>query len=127
MRPTGGSPTHKLLHSRALMDIIEDQIGGPPLAALRALREAAEHLDVPIYLVGGSVRDLLLGRAIKDLDFAVEGDAPSLAGRLAAGLGGRLVVHRRFRTASVYFCSHRGGPGYLPSASVTPDQPPFPR
>ena len=89
------------------MDIIEDQIGGPPLAALRALREAGEHLDVPIYLVGGSVRDLLLGRPIKDLDFAVEGDAPSLAGRLAAGLGGRLVVHRRFHTASVYFCSHQ--------------------
>ena len=89
------------------MDVIEDRVAGAPLAALRALRQASQHLDLSIYLVGGSVRDLLLDRPIKDLDFAVEGDAPSLAGHLAHELGGRLVLHRRFRTASVYFGSER--------------------
>jgi tRNA nucleotidyltransferase (CCA-adding enzyme) len=89
------------------MDVIEDRVAGAPLAALRALRQANQHLDLSIYLVGGSVRDLLLERPIKDLDFAVEGDAPSLAGRLAQELGGRVVLHARFGTASVYFGDER--------------------
>lgn len=55
----------------------------------------------PVYLVGGPVRDALLGRPVKDLDFSVEGDAPALAHRLAADLGGRAVVHPRFGTATV--------------------------
>ena len=51
--------------------------------------------------MGGPVRDSLLGRPIKDLDFAVEGSAPALARRLAAELGGELVVHPRFNSATV--------------------------
>lgn len=41
-----------------------------------------------LYLVGGAVRDLLLGRRSPDLDFAVPGEATSLARRIANGLGG---------------------------------------
>jgi tRNA nucleotidyltransferase/poly(A) polymerase len=40
-----------------------------------------------IYLVGGAVRDLLLGRATKDFDFAVPGPAIPLARRVAQKLG----------------------------------------
>jgi tRNA nucleotidyltransferase (CCA-adding enzyme) len=42
-----------------------------------------------------------LGHPVKDLDFAVEGDAPALARRLAGQLGGQVIVHRRFGTATV--------------------------
>ena len=42
----------------------------------------------PVYLVGGSVRDLLLGRPSHDLDLAVPADAIGLARRLADALGG---------------------------------------
>jgi tRNA nucleotidyltransferase (CCA-adding enzyme) len=42
-----------------------------------------------------------MGMPIKDLDFALEGDAPSLAARLAEEMDGRLVVHPSFGTASV--------------------------
>ena len=42
-----------------------------------------------------------MGMPIKDLDFVLEGDAPSLAARLAEETDGRLVVHPTFGTASV--------------------------
>ena len=49
----------------------------------------------------GPVRDWLLGLPLKDLDFAVVGDAPALARVLAERVGGRAVVHQRFGTATV--------------------------
>ena len=50
-----------------------------------------ETLPGQVYLVGGSVRDLLLGRRPLDLDFAVAGNPSTFAQRLAAHTGGRLV------------------------------------
>lgn len=48
------------------------------------------------YLVGGAVRDMLLGLPHPDLDVAVEGDAAELARRL----GGATTEHERFATAT---------------------------
>ncbi len=54
--------------------------------------------DTPaVYLVGGAVRDLLLGGAPFDLDLVVEGDAAAFA----SSLGGELKVHDRFGTSTV--------------------------
>jgi tRNA nucleotidyltransferase (CCA-adding enzyme) len=47
------------------------------LAAIDQLRQIADR--VPAYLVGGVVRDLLLGREVADLDVAIEGAAEALA------------------------------------------------
>jgi putative nucleotidyltransferase with HDIG domain len=44
--------------------------------------------DIPVYLVGGCVRDELLGRPSYDLDVVVAGDGLGLARRLANRLGG---------------------------------------
>ncbi|MFH1169660.1 MAG: HD domain-containing protein [Chloroflexota bacterium] len=44
------------------------------------------------YLVGGFVRDALLGRETADIDIAVAADAPAVAARAAAALGGRYVL-----------------------------------
>ena len=65
-------------------------------------QRAAEHdTGNRIYLVGGFVRDLLLGVDNFDLDFVVEGDAVKTAERLCAALGGRMVTHRRFGTVNI--------------------------
>ncbi len=45
-----------------------------------------------VFLVGGSVRDLLLGRRPTDLDLAVTGEPLAYARRLATHIGGRLVA-----------------------------------
>jgi len=55
----------------------------------------------PVYLVGGAVRDLLVGQPSFDLDLAVEGDAREVAARLSERLGGEAVDHDRFGTATV--------------------------
>lgn len=54
---------------------------------------------VSLYLVGGAVRDLLLGRPNLDFDLVMEGDAPQLARRLARASGEKVTIHRRFGTA----------------------------
>jgi tRNA nucleotidyltransferase (CCA-adding enzyme) len=68
------------------------------LAAIGAL--AAES-GLPAYLVGGPVRDALLGRSSLDLDVTVVGEAGRLAERVAAHFRGRLTHHERFGTAVV--------------------------
>jgi tRNA nucleotidyltransferase (CCA-adding enzyme) len=55
----------------------------------------------PSFLVGGAVRDLLLGRDPVDIDVAVEGDAEAVAERLAKALEGEVTAHERFGTATV--------------------------
>ena len=50
-----------------------------------------------VYLVGGAVRDLLMGGAPSDLDLVVEGDATQIARRI----GENVVIHDRFGTSTV--------------------------
>ncbi len=54
-----------------------------------------------LYLVGGVVRDLLLGRTNLDLDLVVEGDAINLAQRLADTTEAKVTIHPRFQTANL--------------------------
>ena len=63
--------------------------------------EIASADGVPLYLVGGVVRDLILGRMSLDVDLVVVGDAPDLARKLASDVGGKIKIHRRFGTATV--------------------------
>lgn len=60
-----------------------------------------ERRGVSVYLVGGPVRDLLLGRPSSDIDLTVAGDALGYAEALAAHLRTRVTIHRRFRTATL--------------------------
>jgi tRNA nucleotidyltransferase (CCA-adding enzyme) len=73
------------------------------LSALRGMDRILPALDGPpaCFLVGGAVRDLLLGREPVDIDVAVEGDAEAVAALLAKALGGEVVAHERFGTATV--------------------------
>jgi tRNA nucleotidyltransferase (CCA-adding enzyme) len=71
----------------------------PVFEAVAALSEPYEG----VYLVGGTVRDILLGEPNFDVDIAVEGDAIALAQGLADALGGRIRAHRKFGTAVVLY------------------------
>ena len=80
------------------MDVLTAAPGGEiVLAAV-----AGEH---GVYVVGGAVRDALMGRPPRELDLVVEGDAVVVARRAAQRVNGALTVHDRFGTATV----HAGG------------------
>ena len=68
---------------------------------LKAIAETASGMDMPLHLVGGSVRDMLLGVPLKDLDIVVEGDTTLLASKVSGELGGEVLKHSRFGTATV--------------------------
>jgi tRNA nucleotidyltransferase (CCA-adding enzyme) len=70
----------------------------PVLDAVAAVAE-----DNGVYLVGGTVRDILLGEPGFDVDLAVEGDGPAFAQTLARELGGRAQPHDAFGTAVVEY------------------------
>jgi len=68
---------------------------------LRVAGKIGEGLGAPTYVVGGFVRDLLIGAVPPDVDLVVEGDGIAVARRLAEEIGGTVLVHRSFGTASI--------------------------
>ena len=65
------------------------------------IAQCALEIGVPAYVVGGFVRDRLLGRPSKDIDIVCVGDGIRLAQTLASKLNPspKIVVYRRFGTA----------------------------
>ena len=66
---------------------------------LQAISQIAQQRHLPIYFVGGLVRDLLLGKSSPDIDIVVEGYAPDLTQQLVTSYGGRHHLHAQFGTA----------------------------
>ncbi len=84
------------------------------LPLLRALSEFFAGRSVTAYLVGGSIRDALLGRRPVDVDLAVSGDAAALGRELAAATGGSFIslneAHAAARVALPEEWGGQGGP-----------------
>lgn len=72
-----------------------------PHPLIHAVGDIAQSEQRNIYLVGGYVRDLLLGHAGSDLDFTVEGSGVEFARAVAREFGTHAVVFERFGTAMV--------------------------
>lgn len=86
-------------HARNLKQQLEDSLPPARLKLLHLITAVAEEQHQAIYVVGGFVRDLILGQPGIDFDIVVEGDALNLARKLSERYGGRLVIHTRFGTA----------------------------
>src|SRR6185295_11664055 len=77
----------------------------PPASAelVRAVLRAADADGVSVLLVGGPVRDFLLGRPLVDVDLLIEDADPARAGALAASAAAdgaaKVTRHDRFGTA----------------------------
>jgi len=84
-----------------MVAMLRERLAKPVSARVERIAEVSRRYQIPVYLVGGIVRDLLLGRENRDLDLVVEGDGPHFARLLAEELGGRVRVHEAFLTAVV--------------------------
>jgi tRNA nucleotidyltransferase (CCA-adding enzyme) len=82
-----------------LSTVLKENLPTAKLALIKLISTKATENNLPIYLVGGLVRDILLKQTSQDLDFVVEGDAISLAHILADQYGGKVSSHRQFGTA----------------------------
>ncbi|GAV22324.1 CBS domain-containing protein [Carboxydothermus pertinax] len=98
---------HKTLYREGgfalnLKKLLEENIPPEGLELINTVGKTASLLGMRAFLVGGIVRDLLLGQKQKDLDFVVEGDALLLVKELGKNLPTlKLISHERFKTASI--------------------------
>ncbi len=74
---------------------------------IETVGKIADKLKVRAYIVGGPVRDKLLGRKDYDLDFVVEGNGIRFAQVLNKALKGELTIYRAFGTATISFNKKR--------------------
>jgi tRNA nucleotidyltransferase (CCA-adding enzyme) len=87
--------------SRNLTSSMKEKFPQEVFHTLKQAAEVAENLGFSAYLVGGTARDLLRGEANLDIDIVIEGDGIRFARALAELLGGRVKIHKYFKTASV--------------------------
>ena len=80
---------------------IERYLAPAQLDLLRRASDSASQHGVALYLVGGSVRDMLLGVRPADLDLVAEGATTEFASQLAMDVGGEVVARSQFQTSKL--------------------------
>jgi poly(A) polymerase len=73
------------------MEDVKSVIGPDASRLLAEIRRILSEKGVRAYIVGGFVRDVLLGRVTGDIDIALSGDALTIADKIARGLGAKCV------------------------------------
>lgn len=83
---------------------VKGKLNSLPDRVLSIIKETgliAEGMGIRVFLVGGMVRDLFLGRKNEDLDLVVDGDLEELVPVLAEKLSGDWSYNRQFKTANI--------------------------
>ncbi|MEG2172177.1 MAG: CBS domain-containing protein [Desulfovibrionaceae bacterium] len=89
--------------TRNVAKFMRDRLPKDTLGLLETAGRLASQQKVPVYAVGGFVRDLLLDCPNQDIDLVVEGNGIDYARLLAKELNGRVREHQEFLTAVVIF------------------------
>ena len=93
--------TERTSPGRNLASWLRERFPEKVYTVLKTAGETAETMGYNSYLVGGSVRDLLLGQENLDIDIVIEGDAIRFARELGGKLHAKVRSHHRFGTAHV--------------------------
>jgi len=87
--------------NREIEGLMNRHLTGQAVRILHDLGQVGDRLELPVYAVGGFVRDLLLGNDNMDMDVTVEGDGILFAEAFATEFGGRVKSHQKFGTAVI--------------------------
>ncbi len=85
----------------AMNDLIRFKMPEYFQGLLLLLGQVADRVDLPVYVGGGFVRDLILGLKSKDLDLIVVGDALKYALEVNRLFRGKLIKNEQFGTARI--------------------------
>ena len=96
-----GNPERHRAAQREAAELLARSIDPTSKETIERIAAVARAERVPVYLVGGYVRDLLLGRENRDLDLVVEGDGPAFARGLGKALDAPVRIHEAFLTAVI--------------------------
>jgi tRNA nucleotidyltransferase (CCA-adding enzyme) len=89
------------VRSREVERLMQKTLSPRVVQVLRDLGRVGQELDLPVYVVGGFVRDLMLGIENDDVDVTVEGNGIIFAETFAGEFGGRVKSHQKFGTAVI--------------------------
>ena len=73
------------------MFLLESRLSPEQRAAMMRVQELSAAMGFNVYLTGGTVRDLITGASLRDLDFTIEGNPSKVARELEKG--GAKIVH----------------------------------
>src|SRR5216683_2594463 len=85
------------------MFLLESRLSPEQRAVMLRVQELSAALGFNVYLTGGTVRDLVTGASLRDLDFTVEGNPSKIAHELEKGGAKILSEDERLRHVEVLF------------------------
>ncbi|MFC5712514.1 CBS domain-containing protein [Thalassorhabdus alkalitolerans] len=92
---------HALEEERNLAKEMNDHLPEEIFDFLEEVSHLADALELKVYMIGGIVRDLIMGRPNYDVDIVVEGNGISFAEKLSSQVKGELKKHESFGTAVI--------------------------
>src|SRR6202795_1567526 len=91
------------------MFLLESRLSPEQRAAMMRVQELSAAMGFNVYLTGGTVRDLVSGASLRDLDFSVEGNPSKIARELEKGGAKILSEDERLRHIEVLFAGEVEG------------------
>lgn len=113
-----GTPLSQDHQERSVASLVRNQLPEEHVHIMEEAGKLGDALKMPVYAVGGFVRDLLLKRDNLDIDLSVEGDGITFAEHLAKRLGGKVRPHQKFKTAIVFYQDANGNEQHLDVATA---------
>lgn len=91
------------------MFLLESRLSPEQRAAMLRVQELAAAMGFNVYLTGGTVRDLITGATLRDLDFTVEGNPSKMARELEKGGAKILSEDEKLRQVELLFAGEVEG------------------
>lgn len=110
----------KIQNSRPynICKLLRDRLDAESQRILKIAGKLGKSMRLPVYAVGGFVRDVMIGMPTQDIDLVAEGNGIAFARELAKELGGRVREHQKFLTAVVIYHDPAGAERHIDVATA---------